>query len=479
MTPANAAKPLIPYLRQSRAKEHSISIEEQLRSIIRWADTHGVALAPEPVIERNVSGKKDWKERELGRAVEACQRGDAGGIIVAWQDRLSRENGLATSEVWYALQDAQARLVSTEENLDTSRGDEELNFGLRALMAREGWKRHAANWRKAKHHAWEAGIYNANAPAGYTAVAGRLVPNEHADAVREAFRAKADGGSYGAVARVLTAAGVPTSHKIKGCDDYRTIWHTASARKLLTNRAYLGEHRCSCGCDQAQADAHPRLIDLGLFLRAQRAETVRKVSRGNGEGHLLSRLVRCACGYRMSFDATTRRGKVYGYYRCKGNAACPQRAIIPAGQLETWVVEQALERLGTLTHRTAAVDLTPLRDAVANTEAEVAEVEAAADELSPVAYGRALTRAQAALEEAQLALAEAEAEAGGMLTVWSPDEVRRIFTEAMPIPARREVLTQMIGEVTVRPAKKTEVAERASIGWADVESWREPEAVAA
>jgi len=475
MTPANAAKPLIPYLRQSRAKEHTISIEEQMRSIQRWAQDAGVQIS-DPVIEQNVSGSKDWRRRELGQAVIACQEGRAGGIIVAWQDRLSREQGLATAEVWEALKTSQARLVVTEEGLDTATGDHEMLFTIKAAVAREQWKRHAANWRKAKHNAWERGVYNASPPAGYSARGG-LHPDEHAEAVRGAFSVRANGGSYGSVAKALTEAAVPTSHRV-GNGEYRTTWLPASARKLLTNRAYLGEHRCSCGCDQVRADAHPPLVETGLFLRAQRAETVRKVSRGNGEGRLLSRLVRCgSCGYRMSYD-TTGRG-VYGYWRCKGNAGCTRRAIISARQLESWVVDLAMERLGTLTHRIPAVDLTPLRDAVANAEAEAAEVEAAreAGELSPVAYGRALTLAQTALEEAQLALAQAEAEGGGVFKVWSLDEVRRIFTDNMPIPAKREVLTQMFERVTV-DAVKAPVGERCQIAWTD-ENWREEAAVKA
>jgi hypothetical protein len=90
-------RPLIPYMRQSRAKERTISIDEQRRDIRRWADAAGVELAAE-VVEQNVSGSNPWRERGLGEAVDACSRGEASGIIVAWQDRLSRENGRATAE---------------------------------------------------------------------------------------------------------------------------------------------------------------------------------------------------------------------------------------------------------------------------------------------------------------------------------------------------------------------------------------------
>ena len=115
-------KPLVPYMRQSRAKERTISIEEQRRDIQAWARSNKVALAAE-VIEQGVSGSKPWEERAPGEAVDACRRSEAAGIIVAWQDRLSRENGRATAEVWEALEQAEARLVAVNDGLDTDNGD--------------------------------------------------------------------------------------------------------------------------------------------------------------------------------------------------------------------------------------------------------------------------------------------------------------------------------------------------------------------
>ena len=140
-------KPLIPYLRQSRRKERTISIEEQRREIQHWAAANEVRLAPE-VVEQGVSGSKNWRERALGEAVDACARGDAAGVIVAWQDRLSRENGLATAEVWEALDRAGARLVCAAEGLDTASGDQEMLFTIKAAIARDQWKRYRANWRR-------------------------------------------------------------------------------------------------------------------------------------------------------------------------------------------------------------------------------------------------------------------------------------------------------------------------------------------
>ena len=159
-------RPLIPYLRQSRAKERTISIEEQRRDIRAWATAAGVELGPE-VIEQNVSGSTPWRDRDLDGAIDACERGEASGVIVAWQDRLSRENGRATAEVWEALGRAGARLVCAAEGLDTATGDHEMLFTIKAAIAREQWKRYRASWERAKRNAVARGVPSGRAPIGY------------------------------------------------------------------------------------------------------------------------------------------------------------------------------------------------------------------------------------------------------------------------------------------------------------------------
>jgi hypothetical protein len=175
----NDPTPLVPYLRQSRAKERTISIEEQRRDIERWAAEAGVILAPE-LVEQNVSGSKAWRNRALGEAVAACERGEAAGIIVAWQDRRSRENGRATTEVWEALEQADARLVCAAENLDTATGDHEILFtrGAAALLRSAQAQRERATRRAARRVACrpggdQAGADRAAARPGGSAAADR------------------------------------------------------------------------------------------------------------------------------------------------------------------------------------------------------------------------------------------------------------------------------------------------------------------
>ena len=89
---------LMPYMRKSSGEDEQNSLARQRQSIRPWAKLHNITLTAE-VWEAGVSGSKHCAQGALGQAIAACERGEAGGIIVEEQSRLSRENGLATAEV--------------------------------------------------------------------------------------------------------------------------------------------------------------------------------------------------------------------------------------------------------------------------------------------------------------------------------------------------------------------------------------------
>lgn len=484
MSPANRTKPLVPYIRQSQKKEVTISLDEQKRAIEKWAKDAGVKLAP-AVVEQNVSGSKHWRERALGDVVQACEDGKASGIIVAFQDRISREQGLAQAELWDALQRCDARLVCAAEGTDYRPSDDddgELLFTVKGAIARQQWKRHRTNWKNAKHAAWERGVYAGAAPAGYSKVDGKLVPdgNGKAAAIREAFEARAEGKSYGVVARILTDAGVTTSHG-------HTVWAPMAARSVLQNETYIGVHRCSCGCGQEKDG--PALIDRALWLRANRkGETKRKGSKGDGEGQMLNGILKCAtCGYGMSCDTTKHNGKVYRYWRCKANPECSAKAVISADKVEPYIVAAVLEHVGTIHGEDAGADesqIAELRTGITKAEADVAGLDAMleAGELDAVTYAKA--SAAAVKTRDALAVELSEMEIDSVATKWylpgpgdpdfvdvdsewygEPPSTTQTVFERMPVSVKRQALGTVIARASVAPGK-ADAYERVEIEWA-------------
>jgi DNA invertase Pin-like site-specific DNA recombinase len=448
-----AAKLLIPYLRQSRKKEVTISLDEQRAAITAWAEREQIELAPE-IVEWGVSGSKSWRERELGKAVEACEQGQAAGIVVAWQDRLSRENGLATAEVWQALERAGVRFVAVGDGIDTATGDHELLFSIKAAIARDQWKRYRTNWINARRNAIERGIH----PSTYVAVGyrrnqvdprvtaaarasmtreerwadpvvGQLVPSEQAEHVRALFKLRAAGGSWNECAKLMESRGVPNR---KG----EPFWLLSAVQAVIRNPVYRGEaYLRSKGKqtgDFVNLDAHEPLVDAILWRKAQPKQGK---PRRSSEGALLAGILRCAsCGRKLSPSGH--------YYRCRPRMvtgpACPAPASAPMLEVEALVTRGFFDWLAYRPVAPAPPDLAPLEQALALAKAEEAKWKeaAVAGTVAPEVVGPAYDAAKARREQAEKRLFEARQTAG-------LDDERLTLAErwgTMSVPERRRAL---------------------------------------
>lgn len=468
---------LIPYLRQSRKREKTISIQEQRRSIEAWAKGEGVKLA-EPIVEQNVSGSKPWRERGLGSAVKACEDGHAAGITVAWQDRLSRENGLATAEVWEALDRAGARLVATSEGLDTAKGDQEMLFSIKAAIAREQWKRYAKNWDDAKRNAVEKGVHIcSHLPLGYDrGDDGRLAPNEHANLVKELFRLRAHGSSWSELCSHIESAGVKP---MRGGE--RWAIHTVSA--IIRNPVYRGQARQG---KHVNEDAHDPIVTRAEWLAAQIEHPSRR-SRGT-EGTLLAGIVKCAqCGRRMIPERggiDKRDGsKRHGRYRCKPRQStgdpCDHPANVNMKQLDEMVVEQFLQRWDpevgdVVVEHEQQPDVEPLRRDLDFARDALDSLISDTDSLAvlpPEKRHEMLANAQRRIDDAQAALDEVEVnevtrfpDIGRLGDHFVPEGVAG---EETSLPDRRRLLGLGIESVLVKRGKG-DLDKRVTIAFRDV-----------
>jgi len=438
MSSADKSKPLIPYIRQSRAKERTISLDDQRKSIRAWAEGAGVKLASE-VVERGVSGSRPWRERELGRAVEACQYGKAGGIIVAFQDRLSRESGLGTAEVWEALGAVEARFVCSSEGLDTATGDHEMLFTIKAAIAREQWKRYRLNWANAKHAAWERGEYVSDPPAGFDRVDGTLVPNEHAETIRRAFelRAATPRASWSEVARVFEEAGVLTRFG-------KATWSAASLRSLIANEVYTAKHVCTCGCGESVLRLEWEVVPGWLYRKAQAEPApVDSPTRCRGEGHPLGQgLIRCGtCGSGLHRSSMTRSGPIL---RCPTRG--PGHASILYESAREWIMLEAARAIGPR-KKDEGNDAEVVKAEARLADARAALIEAEALIGVPLPAG---SKQVLAVEAAENALAGIDRPDGTfrLSSILTPLGVKE-HIESLPPPEQRRVLGGIIKRVVL------------------------------
>src|SRR5579884_4302528 len=173
------------YIRVSRRAGREggsfISPEVQRQKIAGWAKLHDIEIV-QWWEELDQSGAK--LERPLfQQAVERCERGETGGIVVARLDRFAR-SAIDALESIRRLNDAGARLVSIEDNFDGSTPMGRFAIGILTLIAELELERIKENWSTAITQAVGRGIHvSSRPPTGYRRdKGGRLVPEQAAAA---------------------------------------------------------------------------------------------------------------------------------------------------------------------------------------------------------------------------------------------------------------------------------------------------------
>jgi DNA invertase Pin-like site-specific DNA recombinase len=316
------------YIRVSRVGDRngdSFQSPDDQRSIIQQtANRHGITLGLE-VVELDVSGAKNASDRDLETLIQRCESGESEGVIVAYQDRLSRGSLLEQAQVWERLGKAGARLISGD-GVDSGSPGQELLFNIRASIARDAWQRYRANWDHAKANAIARGIHvSGRTPVGYLrGEDGRLaVDPKTSDFVRELFEKRSSGMGIHALSRWTHESGHPIS-KI-------------GVSRLLKNTVYLGVSKQG---QYSKEDAHEPLVSRLLFDKCKSVRVVpaRKGNKTSGRG-LVQGLALCSsCGCHMQTGLTNGTDLIY---RCQ-NLHCSKRSYAMQVMLDELVEDAFL-----------------------------------------------------------------------------------------------------------------------------------------
>jgi DNA invertase Pin-like site-specific DNA recombinase len=469
-------KKLVGIVRVSATKRRSgdsfISPELQLEGMREWVDDHPDYELPEDLVleELDVSGARPLPQRPgLSRAVAMVEDGTADGVIGVRLDRLAR-----SPEVWGELR-RRVRLaggVVVAAHHGGVRGDlpeEELVDDVNQSFAKYEVTRARRVFAIAKERAVERGVAVFTEPAGYDKIRGdadprgprgRLIPNQDAPAIREAFRIRAAGGSFNQIARFLDEHSVQTRSRRAR---HSTCWSRPGVTHLLANRTYLGEIRAA---GFVNAHAHEPIIDEATFLAAQHP-TPSYNGRESRHGFWLSKVTRCAgCGGALVGSHVKPKGTWFPIYRCV-TRGCPEPAQISARKLETFVEERLLARVGTIREQ----DTQPLDDPRESLEAERHEAQRELDawrrlpvaDVDPVFFSDGLRERRERLDAVLETIGRLDAAVPvPALSVSLPDD-----WPTMPVEERRTVARAALSRVEVRKgARAVPVSDRIAITFA-------------
>jgi site-specific DNA recombinase len=455
----------------SRSGESFLSPDIQRDTIKRLAQAKGLELG-EVVQEVDVSGGKRTADRELGRLIERVESGESGGVIVWKLSRFSRSLSDAV-EAANRITAAGGRLIA--DDFDSAQPMSKPMLGLLAGLAEEELDQRRAGFDEAQGRAVSRGVHIASrTPTGYRRRKdGRLEPNpKAASAIAELFHRRAAGEGWTELAAFFDTTGTVGPYGNRR-------WTPSAVAKIVRNPVYLGEARSG---RHRKAGAHDPLVTRAAWEAAQARNGSPIASPRNGDGLLLSGLVRCAgCRYLLKPDKMRDRdGGQLGLYRCRGRHAagkCSSRASALARVLDPFVEAAFLEALGPdgpfaeASASTADVD-----EALALVEESERELVAYRDTPGIVtavggqsSFLEGLQSRAQTLSEARAKLAEAaeqatlggaaELTAGGLIEAWP----------TLTTGEKRRLLSAAIDAVFLRPGRGSgrvvPIEERALILW--------------
>ncbi|QUW18854.1 recombinase family protein [Agrococcus sp. Marseille-Q4369] len=380
MTPRPSADRAILYLRQSVAREDSISLELQEAAGRAHCEQRGYSVVGVEA-DPGISGRT-WKRPAVQRVMTAIESRQAE-VIVLWKwSRLSRRR-LDWAVAAERVEKVGGRIESATEPLDTATAVGRLARGMMTEIAAFESERIGDGWREAHARRIRNGLpANGKPRFGYEySRADGFTPDPVTGPIlAQLYRRYSSGASIYELTEWLNAESVPVTSSY-GASAHGQ-WTDTTLRRMLDSGFGAGFIRSS---GELLPGAHRGVItaaEWDAYLEARNARRVRR--SGERSEYAYSGLVRCHCGARMHAQ---RESNGLARYRC---SAAKERRAHPGGYIwESKIDGPVATFVASLAH-----DLDPAIDIPAPAKV--------------VDHGPAILRAQGRLDKLTLRYAEGE-----------------------------------------------------------------------
>lgn len=280
----------IAYLRQSVARDESISIELQEIACREYATARGYEIVAVEVDE-GISGRTWSKRPAVQRALDAIESKDAE-IILLWKwSRLSRNR-----KDWAFAADrvdlAGGRIESATEPIDVSTAAGKFSRGMMTEMSAFISDQIGEQWAETHRHRFEAGLPPKGAlPWGWVNHKTHItIDDASSDAIRTMYRMHRQGFGLVAIARWMNAQG----HRTRS----GKAWGYQTVKACLKSPIHAGLVAMD---GQTRDGAHDGVISANDYARFMDDLTTRATpKRPRKSTYLLSSLVVCWCGHKRT-----------------------------------------------------------------------------------------------------------------------------------------------------------------------------------
>jgi site-specific DNA recombinase len=435
-----------------RAGESFQSPEQQRQRIDSWTQAHGHNLTwHQP--ELDVSGGT-MSRPVFDRIMERIRTGESDGLVVAKLDRFARTlvGALSTLE---EFERHGAVLVSVADNIDLSTPMGKAFLRILLVFAELERDRIKESWEAATANAIARGVHIGRFPlTGYDKGPDkRLVPNELAPAVREAFLMRGAHRSLSQVARRLNEIAPRPNGG---------LWTNPMIDRMIKNRAYMG---IAYRGENVNPDAHEAIVSAAEW-QAARLAPVRSEARGKLP-NLLGGIARCAgCRYVLAPKiAGSSMGGDWPAYNCRRRhtaGTCLEPANVNRRKLDNYVESAWREQMAreevSVRHDSASLQAATEALSVAQEELSTFAADLTARRMLGESYHAALEVRSAAVNHAQAGMQRA------LGSVSDAGTVERY--EELPIEDRKRILGSSIDAVIVRRGHaRVPIEDRVRILW--------------
>lgn len=287
------------YLRVSREENESIENHEAM--LIELCQKEGIDLADVDIYKEEALSGANLNRPQLEALMSNLEAYDT--VIAKDIDRLSRDDSQALeNKRLFWINDVEILTPSRRYNFDKE--SDEMMYGLESMFAKMELRKIKQRFKDGKVNNAKAGKWTAGpTPIGYTrgADGSLLVDPESAVIVMTIFEMSAQGIGLKRIRDTLFEQDLIGKDK-------KYLLPPPHLRTILRNRVYLGEisftnydARGEVLEEVVVPDAHPPLVSLELFVKANAEVERRTKNKGTPKGKVnsyLHGLLRCkTCGY--------------------------------------------------------------------------------------------------------------------------------------------------------------------------------------
>lgn len=451
------------YLRISKDPDGtSDAPDRQLADLHRFAELKGWHIA-EVFEDRDLSAfRRDVVRPSYEALLDALAAGEFDGVLVWRLDRLVRRT-VEFSRFWTVCDGAGATLASATQPIDTSDPVGMLVVHILVAFAEMESATTSTRLKAKEAHLARAGHHKEGGRRAYGMRPGwREVEPAEAEVIREIAERLLAGEGVTSIVRDLNERGVPSA--TGGAWTRRSVVVLMRQARLFGKREHHGD---------IVADGDwPAILDEATGMRLRAMIDARATGMADRRQHLLSGLLVCSkCGHpmkgakvarRAGADETPAEAEARRKYVCpsKVEGGCGGTSVV-AAPVEELVVAALMYRLDSRDLGQVLKARTRQQPDDADLLAELAELQARADELAEMWAAGELTRsamlaAQRKLDERQTAASERLASMHEVEPIEallaSKDGVAAAWDE-LSVSRQRAVLAALLERVDVLPAR--------------------------